>query len=42
MSPLLARIAGEQHAQIVRPAAAAGQSKGFDLGGMGSFDGHSA
>ena len=30
--PLLARITRDQHAQIVRPAAAAGQSERFDVG----------
>ncbi len=38
--PLLARITREQHAQILRPAASAGQSKRFNLGGMGPFDRH--
>jgi len=38
--PLLARIAVEQHAHVLRPTAAAGQGKCFDLGGMSSFDSH--
>jgi hypothetical protein len=38
--PLLARITGEHHAQILRPAASAGQRKSFNFGGMRPFDRH--
>ena len=38
--PLLARKARDQHAQILRPAAAAGQRERLDVGGAGGFDGH--
>ena len=30
--PLLARIAGDQHAQVLGPAAAAGKIEGFAVG----------
>src|SRR5215471_11613525 len=40
--PFLARVAIKQHAHVFRPAAAAGQSKCFNLGGMSSFEGHGA
>src|SRR6185312_4044872 len=36
--PLLARITGEHHAQILRPAASASQRKSFNFGGMWAFD----
>jgi hypothetical protein len=38
--PLLARIARDQHAQIVRPAAAAGEFEAFGVGHGGRYDGH--
>lgn len=38
--PLLARVTGEQHAQILWPATSASQRKRFNLGGMGPFDRH--
>ena len=38
--PLLARIARHQDAQVLGPAAAADKSKGFQVGGIGDFDGH--
>src|SRR5215831_2805416 len=38
--PLLARIARNEHAQIVRPAGAAGERERFNLCGVGFFEGH--
>jgi hypothetical protein len=39
--PLLAWIARHQDTQVLGPAAAASESKGFEVGGVGDFDGHS-
>jgi len=39
-APLFARIARDQDAQVLRPAAAAGKREGIQIGGIGDFDGH--
>ena len=38
--PLLARVTRDQHAQILRPAAAAGERERVQIGVIGGFDGH--
>src|SRR5512147_444228 len=40
-APLFARIARDQDAQVLGPAAAAGKREGIQIGGIGDFDGHS-
>jgi hypothetical protein len=37
---LFARVARDQHAEILWPAVSAGERKRFNLGAMGSFDRH--
>ena len=39
-APLFARIARDQDAQVLGPAAAAGKREGIQIGGIGDFDGH--